>query len=247
MPAIISAPVLKEVVEALTAIVDEAKFRISAEGLKVSAVDQANVAMVSLELGKGAFESYDLDEGQIALGLKKFHDALSGAAGEDKVELNINEDLRKLELRNGPYFYRLSLLDPSSVRKEPKIPKDFPLTAIVTLNGALLKNIVRESSKVCDKVWLQARDKTFTAEAPGDLDSFMAEFPETLLIGFEASADARTCFSIDYIEDVVKVLGRCERVSIQLGTDYPGIFSADIAGGNGTVKYLVAPLIESEG
>jgi proliferating cell nuclear antigen len=35
-------------------------------------------------------------------------------------------------------------------------------------------------------------------------------------------------------------------VSIDLGTDYPVKFTFNIAGGNGTITYLLAPRIESE-
>ncbi|EQB73411.1 MAG: DNA polymerase sliding clamp [Ferroplasma sp. Type II] len=49
----ISVKNLKDVVDMLSTVVTEAKFKISQQGISVNAVDPAHVAMVSLEIPKG--------------------------------------------------------------------------------------------------------------------------------------------------------------------------------------------------
>ena len=54
----IDANILKGCIESITAIVDEGKLRIAEDGLKLRAVDPANVAMVSFELQSDAFDDF---------------------------------------------------------------------------------------------------------------------------------------------------------------------------------------------
>ncbi len=241
--AIINAAVLKDAIEAVSTLVDEAKFRITKDGISARAVDPANVAMVAFDLKAGAFESYQATEGEIGIDLNRLNDILGMTS--DKVELSLNEETRKLEIRSGSLAYTLSLLDPSSIRKEPKVP-NLELPAKIVLNGSELKRAVKAAEKVSDHMALGVRDKTFYVEAEGDLDKVRLDLPESSLISIQSTGNVRSLFSLDYLNDLAKSLGKAEQVTIDLGTDYPVKFTFNIAGGNGTVTYLLAPRIESE-
>ena len=52
------AEVLKEVIDVVSTLVDEAKFNVGKDSIGVKAVDPAHVAMVDLSLDRGAFDSY---------------------------------------------------------------------------------------------------------------------------------------------------------------------------------------------
>jgi len=243
--AVINAEVLKDAIEAVSTLVDEAKFHITKEGISARAVDPANVAMVSFDLKAGAFESFNATDGEIGVDLTRLNDILGMTSKDDKIELNLNEETRKLEIRTGGLAYTLSLLDPTSIRKEPKVPK-LELPAKIVLNGAELKRAVKAAEKVSDHMALGVVDKTFYVEAEGDLDKVRLDIPESSLISIQSTGNVRSLFSLDYLNDLAKSLGKAEKVSIDLGTDYPVNFSFNVAGGNGTVTYLLAPRIESE-
>ncbi|BAI62389.1 DNA polymerase sliding clamp [Methanocella paludicola SANAE] len=243
--AVINAEVLKDAIEAVSTLVDEAKFHITKDGISARAVDPANVAMVSFDLKAGAFESYNATDGEIGVDLTRMNDILGMTSKDDKIELNLNEETRKLEIRTGGLAYTLSLLDPTSIRKEPKVPK-LELPAKIVLNGAELKRAVKAAEKVSDHMALGVVDKTFYVEAEGDLDKVRLDIPESSLISIQSTGNVRSLFSLDYLNDLAKSLGKAEKVSIDLGTDYPVNFTFNIAGGNGTVTYLLAPRIESE-
>lgn len=243
--AVINAEVLKDAIEAVSTIVDEAKFHITQDGLAARAVDPANVAMVSFDLKKEAFEAFSATDGEIGVDLTRLNDILGMAAKDDRIELNLNEETRKLEIRTGGLAYTLSLLDPTSIRKEPKVP-NLELPAKVVLNGAELKRAVKAAEKVSDHMALGVMDKAFYVEAEGDLDKVRLDIPATSLISLQSTGNVRSLFSLDYLNDLAKSLGKAEQVSIDLGTDYPVKFTFNVAGGNGTATYLLAPRIESE-
>jgi proliferating cell nuclear antigen len=243
--AVINAEVFKDAIEAVSTLVDEAKFKLTKDGISVRAVDPANVAMVAFDLNAKAFETFEATDSEIGVDLVRLMDILGMASKDDKIELNLNEETRKLEIRTGGLAYTLSLLDPTSIRKEPKVP-NLELPAKIVLNGTELKRAVKAAEKVSDHMALGVKDKTFFVEAEGDLDKVRLEIPQSSLISLQATGDVRSLFSLDYLNDLSKSLGKAERVSIDLGTDYPVKFTFNIAGGNGTVTYLLAPRIESE-
>jgi proliferating cell nuclear antigen len=243
--AVINAEVFKDAIETVSTLVDEAKFRLTKDGMTARAVDPANVAMVAFSLNAKAFETFEATDGEIGVDLTRLMDILGMASKEDKIELSLNEETRKMEIRTGTLAYTLSLLDPGSIRKEPKVP-NLDLPAKIVLNGNELKRAVKAAEKVSDHMALGVSGKTFFIEAEGDLDKVRLEIPETSLISIEAKNDVRSLFSLDYLSDLSKSLGKSEHVIIDLGSDYPVKFSFNIAGGNGSVTYLLAPRIESE-
>ena len=243
--AAINAEVFKDAIEAVSTLVDEAKFRLNKDGMTARAVDPANVAMVAFDLNAKAFDLFEATESEIGIDLVRFMDILGMASKDDRLELNLNEETRKLEIRTGGLAYTLSLLDPSSIRKEPKMP-NLELPAKIVLNGTELRRAVKAAEKVSDHMALGVQDKTFYVEAEGDLDKVRLDIPESSLISIQASSNVRSLFSLDYLNDLAKSLGKAEKVNIDLGTDYPVKFTFNIAGGNGTVTYLLAPRIESE-
>ena len=243
--AVINAEVFKDAIEAVSTLVDEAKFKLTAEGISVRAVDPANVAMVAFDLNAKAFETFEASDSEIGVDLIRLMDILGMTSKDDKIELNLNEETRKLEIRTGGLAYTLSLLDPTSIRKEPKVP-NLELPAKIVLNGAELKRAVKAAEKVSDHMALGVKDKTFFVEAEGDLDKVRLDIPQSSLVSLQATSDVRSLFSLDYLNDLSKSLGKAERVNIDLGTDYPVKLTFNIAAGNGTVTYLLAPRIESE-
>jgi len=126
--------------------VDEVKFSISEKGLELKAVDPANVAMVSLRIRAEAFDFFKADQGEIGVDLVRLSDVLSMADKGENVQLELDEESHKLKIGVGSLSYTLSLIDPSAIRKEPRIP-ELDLPAHVTLPGAELRRAVKGSRR----------------------------------------------------------------------------------------------------
>jgi proliferating cell nuclear antigen len=94
--ATIQASPLKTILKALRANVDEARFKIDESGIRVRAVDSANVAMDDLTLNASAFESYDATPGVLGLDLDRFADPVNLAKKDDLVQFILDRETRKL-------------------------------------------------------------------------------------------------------------------------------------------------------
>src|SRR4030067_467010 len=97
--ALIGAEKLKDSIESISTLVDEARFRITPEGLSVKPVAPANVAMVSFELSKDAFDSFEATEGELGIDLTKLTGVMEMADEHDIIELELDEASHKLIVR----------------------------------------------------------------------------------------------------------------------------------------------------
>src|SRR3989337_2875891 len=72
----VKADVLKEVVDVVSTLVDEAKFNVGKDAVSIKAVDPAHVAMVDLALDRSAFEQYKAEEGELGIDMDKMKEIL---------------------------------------------------------------------------------------------------------------------------------------------------------------------------
>lgn len=241
--AVINAETLRDAIEAVSSLVDEVKFSLSEKGIELKAVDPANVAMVSLKIGAEAFDYFKATQGEIGVDLVRLSDVLSMADKGETVQLELDEESHKLKIGVGSLSYTLSLIDPTAIRKEPRIP-ELDLPAHVTLPGGELRRAVKAAEKVSDHVILGVSDEGFYMEAKGDIDSLKLKIPSTELLGMKPG-EARSLFSLDYLEDMSKSIGKAGEVTLELGIDYPLRVNFRI-GQSVEINYLLAPRIEQE-
>ncbi|MCK4937055.1 MAG: DNA polymerase sliding clamp [Methanosarcinales archaeon] len=242
--AIIESEKLKETIESVSSIVDEAKLNLTPEGLTIRAVDPANVAMVSMTMKSSAFEEFTATDGELGVDLNRLNDIMSMAEKAETVELELDEESHKLVIRMSGLTYKIALLDPASIRKEPKIPQ-LELPASIILSGSDMKRAVKAAEKVSDHISMGVDGETFYLEAEGDSDRMRLDMLKDQLIGMK-SGDAHSLFSLDYLSDMIKSAGKANEITLELGKDFPVKINFKIAGGSGDVNYLLAPRIESD-
>ena len=239
----INAGIFKDAIETVSTLVDESRLRFNPDGISINAVDPSNVAMVSLELQKEAFITYECDEGEIGLDLIKFSNILSMADSGGIILMEIDEKSHKLKIEMDGLKYLISLLDPSSIRKEPKVP-NLELPCQVEITGAVLKTAIKASDKISDHISFIVDGDNFVMEAEGDTDRVRMEFEKDELLGI-IGGSASSLFSLDYLSDMNKAISKIPQITLKLGNEYPLKIDFKIADGYGSVGYLLAPRIES--
>jgi len=238
---------LKDSIEALTIIVDEARMHLDKEGVYARNADPSYVAMVELELSAKAFETYETDEEVITLDLKKMQDILELANRTDIIQIIVDEN--KMALSFGDLKYTIALLSPYSIKKEPKVPK-IESAANVVITGKEFRWAVKAAGKVSDNIALGCTDTDFFMEALGDADTMRLELSKDQLIDVsrtDGKADeVKSLFSLEFLIEMSKAIGKAPEVSLDIGKNIPLKVGFDIADGNGKVTYLLAPRIEQE-
>ena len=246
--AIVSADTLRTALDSVSVLVDECKIHLDEDGISILAVDPANVGMVELDLGAAAFESYEADGGVIGVNLSRLEDIAGMADAGQLVQLELDEETRKLHIQIEGLEYTLALIDPDSIRQEPEIPDlGDDLSAHVVLEGADLDRAVRAADMVSDHIALgvDTDDELFYVDAEGDTDDVHLELGHDDLIDLDISP-ANSLFSLDYLKDMNKAIPKDAEVELNLGQEFPVKVHFDIAEAQGRVTYMLAPRIQSD-
>lgn len=238
--SVIQSNILNDIIAAISHIQSDIRIGLSPDGMRVETVDPANVAMVSLVAGKAAFEHFEATSGDIAIDITKLGSMIN-AKGEP-VQLELDEANHKLKVRQGRSSYVMSLIDPSSLKPNPRIPA-MELPCAVTMPGNDFRDAVRSALKVSDGAYLEQSETAFSIVTEHDIDTYRADFPLAELIGIRMG-EGRSLFALEYLDDIAKVASGHE-VTIETGLDYPAriVFAV---GNDVAVSYLLAPRIEQE-
>lgn len=237
------ADILKQIVDVVSTLVDEAKFNIDADGISLKAVDPAHVAMIELTLGKDAFENYEGEDGELGIDIEKLKEILKLAHSGDSIKLEHNEDKNQLIIKIGDVTRRMSLVDTAGM-SDPKVP-NIELPTTMRLKAEELTYGIKASESVSDHIALVADDSYFEMSSEGDADSVDYRLPKEKLLALEAKGKVRSLFPLDYFSNMAKAIAGGSEVKVNLGNNYPVKLEFDIAGGNGHVRYLLAPRVES--
>ncbi len=237
------ADILKEVVNVVSTLVDEAKFSISADGLSLRAVDPAHIAMVDLSLGKDAFEEFKADETEIGLDIDKLSQFLKLARGDDAVDMKHDEDKRRLNIVVGDVTRRMSLIDTTGM-SDPKVP-NLELPAKLSVKVDDLVQGIKASETVSDHIALVASPDSFEMTCEGDMDQVNWKKAKKDMESLDTPSSVRSLFPLEYFSNMLRAVPTGNPVTMHLGNDYPVRVEFKIAGGKGEVRYLLAPRIES--
>lgn len=240
----LKAEVLKEMVDVVSTLVDEAKLNVGKDSVSVKAVDPAHVAMVDLSLDRGAFESYKAEETELGLDMDKMKEILRLAKTGEVISVAHDEDKNRLVVTVGNTTRRMSLVDTAGM-SDPKVPS-LNLPAKVVVRTDELRQAIRASESVSDHIALKASPEGFEVVSEGDTDTVSHMVPKDLLEELQAKEAVRSLFPLDYFSNMVKAISTANTVALYLGTDYPVRMEFKIAAGKGEVKYLLAPRIESD-
>lgn len=244
--AIVSAETLRDALDSVSVLVEECKIRLEDDGLGIRAVDPANVGMVDLSLSAAAFESYETDGGVIGVNLARLEEFAGMADADQLIQLELDEETRKLHVQIDGLEGTLALIDPESIRQEPDLP-DLDLPATVVLEGRDVDRAVTAADMVSDHIALgvDADEEFFYVDAEGDTDDVHFELHREDLIDL-VTGTAHSLFSLDYLKDMNRAIPGDAEVTLELGEEFPVKLHFEIAEGEGSVTYMLAPRIQSD-
>ena len=244
--AIVSADTLGAALDSVGALVDECKIHLDEDELAIRAVDPANVGMVDLSLSATAFESYEATEGVIGVNLTRLDDIVGMADAGQLVQLELDEETRKLQVQIDGLEYTIALIDPDAIRKEPEIP-NLDLPATIVLEGRDLDRAVKAADMVSDHIELgvDEAEEFFYVDAQGDTDDVHLALDREDLIDLVVGP-ARSLFSLDYLKDMNRAIPKDSEITVELGEEFPVKLHFEIAEGDGQVTYMLAPRIQSD-
>ena len=248
LQATIKTQYLREMVNAIAAVVAEFRLHVQDDGMRMAAVNFQNTAMVLVILKKGAFESFAATPGELGIDVPKVKaildslpDALVAleATGNDEIQFDCTSP-DTVQLDSHQYF--MKTLVTASIRSDPN-PPTLALDAMLAVPSDSLLAALTAASHHTDKVVmvLSKEDQVFSLSGSGDGIKVRLQGPAS-----PVKVTARSLYSLDLLLDLVKAIPKGETVNIAFAEDHPVKLTYSIADGHGEVIYLQAPRIETK-
>jgi len=228
-------------------LISEGIFQLEDDGVKLVAADPAMVALVNFKLEKDVFEDYQLDEEtKIGLNLENLYSILRRANSDDKIILEVKDDSKfYITIENGSTReFSLPILNLS----EDDIPstEDLEYSMSAELETAVLESAVKDALVVGDSVVISADSEGIYIEAEGDQSNvdFTIDKDAAGVLEF-SGGEARSMFSLDYLNNMIGAKKLSDNVTIKLGDDFPMRLNFEVPE-KARLSFVLAPRIEEE-
>ena len=259
LKSVMSAAQYHEITKTLAALVLEARMHISVLGLKVLAVDTANVAMVLYDQYAGSFDSFEsttkIDLGvDIAKWMNFGKQVKKGSLVVFEVferqdpptpDQVTNEKPGTIShhytLSSGGSIMSLKGLDCNTIRKDPNPPTISLPTEMLITAGTFI-DAIKTCKTVSDKIEFSYDGKDqLTAIAQGDTDKMVKQ----ILFDQSIGPAFNSLFSLDYLNDIAKsIQNKKEVLEIGFNTDHP--IKIKMVNSEREIVFLLAPRIQAD-
>ena len=231
--------IFSKVIDIISELVLEVKLKIDEFGMRIVAMDPANVAMVEFKLPKTAFSQFEVGEETLGVNLDQLKRVLKRAGAGSSLILEKKENMLNVQIQDRiKRNFTLGLIEIDS--EEKKIP-NLEYVARVEMNSVDLVNAIDDCSVVSDACGFRIEEGKFIVESKG-LNSAMAEFS-----GDEAKIEAENCksrFSLEYLKKFIKAAKMIEKTILKFSDDHPlrMEFRTEFV----ELNFILAPRVETE-
>jgi len=243
------AKFLKDMMGAISILVDEATFDLTSEGITLRAMDPSRVAMVDFKWPKTVFDEYSCGERmKMCINISEMLKLLRRTGKDESVELSLDDKTGKLKIAiKGKYSRTFNMPTLEALEEEVPTPKvKFNVSAKTTTHG--LREAIEDASLVSDHVRIEADNEKMLMNATGDIMGAKIEFKagDDVLLEIKAKEPSKATFSLSYLSEIVKAaVPTSDIVVIEFSTDMP--IKLDFKQEKeGTLKFFLAPRIEVE-
>jgi proliferating cell nuclear antigen len=243
------AKLLRDMVNAISILVDEATFKIEPEGLKLRAMDPSRVAMIDFEWPKAIFEEYECAKpSKMCVNISELLKLLRRAGKTETVELSLEEKTGRLQIIvTGKYNRSFTMQTLDAIEEEVPTPKiDFNIKAKTTTQG--LSQAIEDAQLVSDHVRIEADTEKLLLVASGDLmgANITLQKGSELLLDLEVKEPSKATYSLSYLSEIIKAASATSDIAtLEFSTDMPIRIDFQQTK-DGKLTFFLAPRIETD-
>ncbi len=238
--------ILTSSIGVISDFISEATFSFKKEGIKLVAMDPANISMVILDILPSAFTEYDVKEEQeITINLDNLKQALKRVRPGEI--LNIESAANKLKIsitgRSSKEFL-IPLLEKEG--KDRKIP-ELEFNSIMEVDSNEFKEFVEDAAVVDDALVFETNGDTFLLKA-GDAGSKLCielKKGSDALSNIDSKSNSKSIYSVEYLKKMAKSASLSNIVKMGFSSDYP-LRLDFVALNKGQMSFVLAPRIENK-
>ena len=234
----IDSRILKNWLKAIKAVTNEFRMEIQKEnGWLVTAINDANTALIDISLQKDAFDKYEVKKNLIvAIDCDLLEHIVKDAWGN--IDLEITRE-KLIAVTNNTRF-EIRLLSPETIQKS-SVPSELDFKAKIYLYTEDLRQGLKAAERISqwDEVVLAVKDNYFFMKSVGESEAMEMMLSSDDLINLEGE-NCRSMFSLNYLTPMIKAVNT-KSLKIELGTDEPIKIAWEDE--SMSVMYLLAPRV----
>jgi proliferating cell nuclear antigen len=236
-----SPKLLADIVSIISELVTEVKLKVTKDGLSLTAIDPANVAMAYFKLPAELFSQYEITADEtLGLNLENLKAVLRRCQQGSSLTLAKVDNTLKIGIQDRiKRDFTLSLLDIDSEEKE--MPQ-WEFNSVIKMDADSFVEVIEDCLVVSDACTFIAEPTKFIIEAKGPLNSARAEFSADEVELHSGNSSAR--FSLEYLNKFVKGAKVSSQAIINFSDNHP--MRINFPTGNVLLSFVLAPRIEQE-
>jgi len=230
---------LSKAVDVISELVTEVRLKFNEFGLVITAIDPANVAMVSFKLPRSTFKQYEVNNDILGINLDNLKQVLKRCGIGSQLIIEAEENTLKLSILDRiKRDFTLALLE---VETEDKDLPNLEFVSKIELPSVDFIASIEDCGIVSDSCSFQIKDGNFIIEAKG-LNSAKSQFSSD-----EIKIDAQDCkskYSLEYLQKFLKASKLCVKTGLNFSNDYP--LRMDCKTDQMEISFVLAPRVEND-
>lgn len=198
---------LRDSLDAVSGLVNEATFEFTNNGLSLKAIDPAVVSMATLKMAPTCFDQYELaGDVKITLNLDYFLEVLKRAKQSDKVIIELLPEAGNLKVTmigNLKREFKIGLIE--NPEKEQKVPSP-EFSGKIIIDNNVLRDAVKNCQMVSDYATFFVDADKFSITAMGDFNDVLHELKKDSPYLKELSFlnEESSKYSLEYLEKIIR-------------------------------------------
>lgn len=232
--------ILADLVTIISDLVTEVRIKVNKEGINLTAIDPANVAMIYFKIPATLFSEFEIEKDEVlGVNLNNFKAVLRRCKPGSALIMEKADNILKIGIRDRvKRDFSLALID---IESEEKDLPSWEFNSVIHINSDTLTEVIEDCSVVSDACTLMAEPNKFVVEASG-LNSARAEFSSDEAEIHSGNSTAR--FSLEYFNKFIKGAKISNRATLSFSDNHP--MRLDFHTGEVVLSFVLAPRIEQD-
>ncbi|MCX8158704.1 MAG: proliferating cell nuclear antigen (pcna) [Candidatus Pacearchaeota archaeon] len=235
-----SPRLLSDIISIISELVTEVRLKIKKDGMSITAIDPANVAMVYFKMPSSLFSQFEVEKDEtLGINLENLKNVLRRCLQGSSLTISREDNLLKLGIQDKiRREFNLALID---IEGEEKEMPQWEFKSVIKMDSMSFVEAIEDCSIVSDACTFMANPTSFVIEAKG-LNSAKIEFSSDEVEIHSDNSMAR--FSLEYLNKFIKGAKISSRVAINFSDNHP--MRINFSTGDVLLSFVLAPRIEQE-
>lgn len=217
---------------------EEVKFEVDSDGLRFRGLDKSHIVFIGLYVNEDYFDTFEIDEPKSCIvDTNELVKIVKRAKNNDTLMLSFDESNLKLQFINEDTKRKFRIRQVDMEYDSPAMPNiEYPIS--FNINYKLLIDSVKDAELYSEKVRLRTKEYSLFVETDSNSGDYKSE-----LSSLENIGEYMSIFSINWLNNIFKISGISDEISISMGNNMP-LFLEMFDGDGLKVDFLLAPRIE---